>query len=293
MLTTEQLRDYCGTVTNTDIWNGFELRPDDVIVTTPPKCGTTWMLNIVMMLIYQRVVPDAGNSKDAPWLDCGFRDRKEIAEFLNSLDRRRCIKSHTPMDGIAYGREPTYIVVYRHPVDAHFSLRTHAGNMKEDWLDYMFPESESEGFQRFVNAPATDAGTDDLTLASFVHHYQQAKERKDNGNVHFFHYADMSRDLSGQVEKLARIMKVPLPQSLRDEITEATSFKQMRKAVESSERRFHKDTPFHDLADFFSSGTSNKWEGRISPEEMETYSRRIRSLLPAEEVTWLENGYQF
>jgi len=49
----KRTRDYSGPVTNTDIWGEFALRSDDVIVGTPPKCGATWMLSIVMMLIYQ------------------------------------------------------------------------------------------------------------------------------------------------------------------------------------------------------------------------------------------------
>ncbi|MBT6277038.1 MAG: hypothetical protein HOI95_23255 [Chromatiales bacterium] len=42
----------------------------------------------------------------------------------------------------------------------------------------------------------------------------------------------------------------------------------MRKAVEASEMRFHESSPFHDQAKFFASGTSNKWEGSLSSEDI-------------------------
>jgi len=289
----ERHRDYHGPITNTDIWDGFKLRPDDIIVDTPPKCGTTWTLNIVMMLIYGRVVPDAGNREAAPWLDCALRDRQAIAAFLNGLDRRRCIKSHTAMDGIAYGAEPTYIVVYRNPIDVHFSLRTHAENMKDNnILGHMFPEDEREGFHRFVDNPLTNAGTDDMTISSIAHHFMQAQDRLGGGNVHFFHYADLTRDLRGQIARLADILEIPVSVQLLDDITEANTFASMRKVAEDSEARFSEDSGFHDEAKFFASGTSNKWEGRLTEEDLEAYDNRINSLLNANDAAWLNWGDQ-
>jgi hypothetical protein len=76
---TERLRDYFGPATNTNIWDDFKLGPDDIVVNTPPKCGTTWMLNIVMMLVYwarssrswqQRRCPLAGCGVPRPEGDC-------------------------------------------------------------------------------------------------------------------------------------------------------------------------------------------------------------------------------
>jgi hypothetical protein len=162
--------------------------------------------------------------------------------------------------------------------------------MKEDWLDFMFPEDESEGFRRFLEAPMTDSGSDDLTIASLTHHYREARTRESGGNVHFFHYADLSRDLPGQIARLGEVLDISMSPELRDEIAEATSFKQMRAAVETSERRFHKDTPFHDLADFYASGTSKKWEGRLTEKDMAAYSERISEFLPRDDIAWLEWG---
>jgi aryl sulfotransferase len=288
---TDKLRDYSGPVTNTDVWDYFALRPDDVIVNTPPKCGTTWMLNIAMMLIHGRVVPDAGNREETPWIDAAFRDREAVAAAQSALRRRRCLKSHTPMDGIAYGQEPTYIVVYRHPVDAFFSFRSHFKNMKRNsFFKEMFPKNERAGFQRYLNNPLTDSGTDDFTVASFAHHYQRAKERQANGNVHFFHYADLSRDLGQQIARLAKILNIAISTEVLNDLTEANTFASMRKVIEDSDTRFAESSPFHDQAGFFASGTSNKWEGRLTSADLDRCAEKITSLVSAEDVAWINWG---
>lgn len=289
-LKTERARDYVGPLTNTDIWDDFELRPDDVIVCTPPKCGTTWMLNIVMMLIKEKIEPGAGASDQAPWLDCAFRDRKEIASFLAGLDRRRCIKTHTPLDGVPYAPEPTYIVVYRHPVDVHFSFRKHNEIMKEPILEFMFPPDEKQGFRRYVDNPATELGTDDLTVASFADHYAKSRALAGRNNVHFFHYAELSRDLSGQIARLGEILNVPLADRFLQELTEANTFASMRQAAENHPKRFHEDSALVDYAAFFNSGSSNKWEGRVSDTDMAAYHDRIAEFLSPKDIAWLHHG---
>ena len=285
-----RMRDYLGPVTNTDIWDSFTLRPDDVIVCTPPKCGTTWVLNIVMMLIHGRVVPDAGNREASPWLDAAFRDRPAVAAFLDGLTRRRCIKTHTPLDGIAFDADPAYVVVYRHPIDVHFSMRAHAANMKHKMFEDLFPDDISAGFSRFVTGPMTDSGTDDLTVASIVHHFQQAKARADRGNVQFFHYADLSRDLAGQIKRLAKIMGISLPNATFAALTEANTFASMRKVIEQSENRFGDTSPWHDAANFFASGSSNKWEGQLNTSDLDLYTDRITALVSDEDRAWLHWG---
>lgn len=60
---------YEGPINNTTIWERFTLRPDDVLVVTPPKCGTTWTQIIVTSIIQGRSLGDTEMGKFSRWLD--------------------------------------------------------------------------------------------------------------------------------------------------------------------------------------------------------------------------------
>ena len=120
----------------------------------------------------------------------------------------------------------------------------------------------------------------------------QSKCRYSNGNVHFFHYADLSRDLRGQIARLADILNIDLSAQTLDEITEANTFASMRKAAEISEKRFDENSSFHDDAKFFDAGSSNKWEGKLVSESLSRYMERCASLMSPEDAAWLNWGSQ-
>ena len=43
------MKRYWSVVYDSNRWDGFELRLGDIVVSTPPKCGTTWtqMIDVV------------------------------------------------------------------------------------------------------------------------------------------------------------------------------------------------------------------------------------------------------
>lgn len=281
-------RDYLGPCTNTKIRDRFQLRSGDVVLSTLPKSGTTWSQAILMMLIHQQAVADRTVWRDSKWLDCNFRDQEELARQLDAQPHRRCIKSHTPLDGICYSPDVAYITVYRHPIDVHFSLERHVANMKYDWLDFLFPANPGAAFKRFLHSPATDMGTDDLTLASFCCHYKSFRDWAHLPNVHFFHYADMKRNPRKQIMRFAEILGLELADSLLDAIAQASSFGQMKQVTHQTTQPT--DGPFADQAGFFDTGTSNKWEGRLSKDELRGYQARFSDLVDHADRQWLESG---
>lgn len=286
----ERKTEYVGPVTNTDVWADFAIRDDDIFVCTPPKCGTTWTQTLVCMLLTGQADPSVYSNAVSPWLDCGFRDRAAQVAVLEQQEHRRCIKTHTPLDGIAYDPRAVYLVVHRHPVDVHFSFRDHVLNMKDDWLSYLFEGTVSDAFRRFVDFPATPTGTDDLTLASLVHHFQSFWAFRDLPNLHFFHYAELSRDLTGQIRRLAGILDIEASGAAVADLAAAGNFSSMKDNARLQSAKPGFQSVFHDFSKFFSTGTGNKWEGRLSADEMAHYSDRLVTLLDPEARMWLETG---
>ena len=105
------------------IRNDFQLYPDDLWIVTPPKCGTTWMQEIVWLLHTNADVSKAQYNQfyRIPFLELGplvgknfpgekpdfdntekteenvVRFIKYSMDYVQSLKRPRLIKSHMPL----------------------------------------------------------------------------------------------------------------------------------------------------------------------------------------------------
>src|SRR5690349_16062238 len=81
-------------------WDGFPLRADDIVISTPAKCGTTWMQMICALLVFQSAELPAPLSTISPWLDMLTRPRDDVFADLAAQTHRRFIKTHLPLDGL-------------------------------------------------------------------------------------------------------------------------------------------------------------------------------------------------
>ncbi len=122
------LRRYRGFVADSARWEGFEPRDGDIIISTPSKCGTTWMQNIVGMLVFGRVELGAPLSELSPWFDMQIYTDAEMYDLLAAQTHRRFIKTHTPLDGVPEHDSVDYVAVIRHPLDVVLSDLDHERN---------------------------------------------------------------------------------------------------------------------------------------------------------------------
>lgn len=282
---------YSGPLTDSRRWDRVAIRPDDVIVVTPPRCGTTWMQTIVALLLSgdAEVAPEV--SVKMPWVDIRAGEAEEIAARLGAMMQRRCMKSHTPLDGIPLDDHAQYICVFRHPLDVHVSFRNHVRNIPIDVFDPWYPEGDASGaaFGHFLTGRAEGPECDAVPLDLILRHYRAARAVADRPNVTLFHYADMTRDLAGTFARLADLLGVTHPRAVMDRLVEAATFEAMKgkaaRYVPSRSQGFFKSD-----AGFFNSGTSGQWQGVLSAQEVAAYDAAMEAALSPEDRAWLERG---
>ena len=128
---TRHIRDW---VADSARWERYRPRPGDVVIATAPKVGTTWMQQIVRLLIFQDPAP-ARLGGLSPWLDARFQMPIEIAiTTLEGQTHRRFLKSHLPFDALPLYDEVRYIHVARDPRDAAMSFSNHYNSFTPEAL---------------------------------------------------------------------------------------------------------------------------------------------------------------
>ena len=286
-----QRRLYLGPLTDNRRWDVVKIRPDDIIVVTPPKCGTTWMQTIIALLLSGDPDVETDLSIRMPWVDIRLRDLAEITERIATMTHRRCLKSHTPMDGLPLDADAQYICVFRHPLDTHFSVRNHVRNMPLRWFDHWYPEDDPDGiaFGRFLDGGPEGFDGDAVTLAHILRHYEAVKALSDRTNVSLFHFADMKRDLAGTFAEVAALLGIRHSPSLMAQLVKSATFDHMKAHAEryapSGGKGFFKS----DRA-FFKSGGIDTWKGNLSEAELVAYNTMMDTHLSADDRAWIEYG---
>jgi aryl sulfotransferase len=282
---------YLGPLTDNRRWDQFNARPDDVYVVTPPKCGTTWMQTIVALLLSGDPDVETELSMKMPWIDIRIREMDEVAARLDAMPHRRSVKSHTPMDGVPHREDGQFLLVYRHPLDAHFSFRKHVRNVRVKGFELFYPEDDDNEviFRRFLDGGIEGYDMDCMPLAHILHHYTCALDTADRPNVNLFHYADMCADLAGTMSRVAEILGLSHPPDVMAALVAAATFDNMKtnasRYAPSGGKGFMKSD-----ADFFDSGTSGKWQGVLTQTQLDAYDRAVDAVLTAPQRDWLENG---
>jgi len=190
---------------------GLDYKPDptDVFIVTPPKCGTTWMQQIVHGLRTRGSMDFDEITRVVPWLemahDCG------IDLHTPQAAHPRAFKSHSTVDKLPKGGK--YIVVIRDPQDALVS-------------DYHFMEGMF--FEKGSISLETFAREEYLPGRNIHKHIVALWDRRNDEEVLPLCYENMKADLAGTISRVAEFIEIPLDEELKQIVLKQSDIKFMQ-----------------------------------------------------------------
>ena len=298
------MRRYRGFFADSARWERFRFRADDIVVTTPSKCGTTWMQQIVGSLVLDRPALGVPISTVSPWLDMLIRTDDEVFGVLEAQEHRRWIKTHTPLDGIPLHPTVTYIAVVRHPLDVALSDRDHrantdqlraselrvaaAGVPDQSLLRKPEPNEVADFLRWFIDNDEPPTGSGPNGLADFCEQARTYWDARNAPNVHLFHYSDLWADLGGEMHRVADALRITVDEARWPAFVGAATIRSMRSRATDTAPDAHLGL-WRDAPGFFRSGGPRDWASLLTPSEVAHFHDRLAALA-GDSTPWILEG---
>jgi hypothetical protein len=177
---------------------GLDYKPDpsDVFIVTPPKCGTTWMQQIVHGLRTRGSMDFDEISRVVPWINMAHDVGIDI--YAPQVAHPRAFKTHSPLNEAPKGAK--YIIVVRDPSDALLS--------DYHFFEGMFFEQGSITLETFARESFIPGG-------DIWKHVRSFWDRRRDEDVLPLCYENMKTDLPRTIEKVASFIGISLDDELR------------------------------------------------------------------------------
>jgi aryl sulfotransferase len=282
-------------------WAAVYPRDDDIIISTPPKAGTTWLQTIVAHLIFRDEVWPAHLHEVSPWVEMPAFPIEPIAEALEKQTHRRFLKSHTARDGVPLLPQTRYIAVGRDGRDGFMSLVNFYRNFSPALLEMIngapgrrgeplppCPDDVHEVLHNWLTRSAMPWEHDGFPFSSYFHHLQSWWEVRSQPNVHLVHYNDLLENPVGEIGMMAGFLGIATSKARLEKIAEATSFGSMHREAE-------KYSPPPEMLlggarSFIYKGENGRWRDVFSPEELAQYKQVVARQMTPDAARWMTEG---
>jgi len=281
-------------------WDGFKPRPGDIIVCTPVKSGTTWTQMLCALLVHQSPVFPEPLTRLSRWID---RDSEPIEEVLAAYEAqtyRRILKTHTPLDGLPYFEEASYVFCGRDPRDVFLSVTDHMENFspekmaeilrKEDIpADFELTNDRNVMFALWITTGIHEWMRDGFPFGSVFDLTKTYWDVRHLPNLFFWHYADLMTDLDTEARRLSAFLGIPIDESRWPTLMQAASYDAMKDKADELAPGAHTGE-WKDNRDFFRMARMGQWREVLTQENQALYDRVSTAIAEPRMKAWIEGG---
>jgi aryl sulfotransferase len=287
---------------NSARWEGFRHRQDDILICTAYKAGTTWTQRICSLLIFQTADLARPLTTYSPWIEINGQPIEKLKADYEAQDHRRFIKTHTPLDGLPWRDDATYLFVARDPRDIFMSMLNHMDNSNDAAgeilqqnttvarVELENPPTDIPGLLRaWLTKGGLDGEDDGWPFWSVFNHAKSFWDVRRRPNIHFVHYSDLLADLDGQMRRISDLLGIPVNEEIFPQLVEAARFGTMKGAAD----KMAPDVDWggwKDNKDFFKRGGSGNWQKALTPDDIAFYEESVHEKLPDDLYKWLHEG---
>ncbi|MBK0400968.1 sulfotransferase domain-containing protein [Limibaculum sp. M0105] len=276
------------------IWNDFRFRPDDIVIGTYAKSGTTWVQQIVGQLIFagdaEVNVPEL-----SPWLDLRVPPKEQKLPMVEAQTHRRFLKTHLPVDALVFSPEAKYIYIGRDGRDVLWSMYNHHARANAEFYRVL---NETPGLVGEPIAPPPASirryyhdwlDRDGHPFWPFWESIRSWWEIRDLPNVLLVHFADLKADMAGEIARIARFLEIEVDPDRWPAILDHCSFDHMK-------RNAARSAPLGGILwdggaeTFIHKGTNGRWRDVLTAQESEKYETLAVEKLGPEAAAWLASG---
>ncbi|VAX09070.1 hypothetical protein MNBD_GAMMA26-2272 [hydrothermal vent metagenome] len=259
----------------------FKPRPTDILITTAPKAGTTWMQQILHQLHTGGDTEFKSIDEVVPWLELPRKNSstEERLAYYELLENPRIFKTHCTYPQTPGSDVVRIILSSRDPRDCCVSFYHHIMDMTDEAIAEVNINrltSFNEYFDQWI-----EHGPWFRNIESWWPH-------KDDGNLLWLRYQDMKQDLPGAIDSILNFLNWQRTPEEMERVLRYTSFEWMKEHTEKFSNQMDHTKSGFKPGGFIRKGKVGDYKILLKAEQESAILDKAAATLPRECLDFLE-----